>query len=183
LEEPRTTPAEILTASQAGTSVIQLYRVGEVHVVGVKVLRVELVQQMLGLVSGEFYDESRLRKGFEELKRLYGTLGYVNFLPEPVLNFDEQRKVVNLTVNIDEGLQFTVNRIAFTGNTKTPDEVIRREIPFKEGSVFNSSALALTLWRLNQLGLFEEIRIEDFAVKPSPSEPKVDIELRVKEKP
>ena len=52
----------------------------------------------------------------------------------------------------------------------------------KEGTVFNASSLDVSLLRLNQLGLFEEIKTEDFRVEPSPSEPEVDIELRVKEK-
>ena len=93
--------------------------------------------------------------------KLYGSLGYVHFLPEPALDFDEQQKVMNLTVNIDEGPQFTVNRISFTGNMTIPDEVIRREILVKEGEVFNASLWGLSVLRLNQLGFFEEIKIED----------------------
>ena len=69
------------------------------------------------------------------------------------MDFDEQQKVVNLTVNIDEGRQYIVNRISFTGNTTTPDEVIRREILLKEGEVFNASLLTLSLSRLSQLGI------------------------------
>jgi outer membrane protein insertion porin family len=136
----------------------------------------------MGLVSGRVYNESALRQGFENLKQLYGNLGYVNFLPEPVVDFDEQQRVVNLTVNIDEGPQFTVNSISFTGNTTIPDDVIRREILLKEGEVFNASLLYLSLSRLSQLGFFEEIGIEDAWIQPSASEPKVDVNLRVKEK-
>ena len=114
--------------------------------------------------------------------KLYGSLGYVLFLPEPALDFNEQQKVVNLTVKVDEGPQFTVNRISFTGNMTTPDEVIRREILVKEGEVFNTSLWGLSMLRLNQLGFFEDIKEEDSWIKPSLSEPKVDINLRVKEK-
>jgi hypothetical protein len=158
------------------------YIVGEIRVAEAKILSAELIRSSLGLVSGEVYNESRLRQGFKELKTLYGNLGYVDFIPLPVQDFDEYQKVVNLTVNLDEGSQYTVNRISFTGNTATPDEVMRRELLLKEGEVFNASLLTLSLSRLSQLGFFEEIKFEDVRITPLPSEPKVDIDLGVKEK-
>src|SRR5262245_36320696 len=75
-----------------------------------------------------------------------------------------------------------VNLIAFSGNTTTRDKVIRREIMVDEGNIFNSQMWDMSLLRLNQLGYFEEIKNEDAEVKPSPTEPKVDINLKVKEK-
>jgi beta-lactamase regulating signal transducer with metallopeptidase domain len=162
-------------------SEIQEYRIGDINVTGAKSIDEARVRSAIGLVSGEIYDESRLRKGFEELKAIYGSRGYVNFVPEPDLEFHDEQKVVDLTINIDEGPQFTVNRISFTGNTTTRDEVLRREIPFKEGDVFDASLLDALRFRLNQLGLFEEIRVEDFLVQPSPLEPKVDIGVSVRE--
>jgi outer membrane protein insertion porin family len=158
------------------------YIVGEIKVTEAKILSADLIRSSLGLVSGEVYNESRLRQGFKELKTLYGNLGYVHFIPLPVQDFDEYQKVVNLTVNLDEGSQYTVNRISFTGNTTTPDEVMRRELLLREGAVFNASLLTLSLSRLSQLGLFEEIKFEDVRVTADPSEPKVDIDLRVREK-
>jgi beta-lactamase regulating signal transducer with metallopeptidase domain len=158
------------------------FNVGEIKVTGAKVLHPDFIRSSLGLVSGEVYDESRLRKGFYDLKKLYDSLGYINFLPDPVQDFDEQQKVVNLNVYIDEGRQFTVNRITFTGNTTTRDEVIRREIFVKAGDVFNSTLWYVSVSRLNQLGFFEDIKEEDSWIEPSPNEPKVDITLRLKEK-
>jgi outer membrane protein insertion porin family len=158
------------------------YIVGDIKVTEAKILSADLIRSSLGLVSGDVYNESRLRQGFGELKTLYGNLGYVNFIPLPLQDFDEQQKVVNLTVNLDEGSQYTVNRISFTGNTTTPDEVMRRELLLKEGQFFNASLLTLSLSRLSQLGFFEEIKFEDVRITPNPSEPKVDIDLRVREK-
>src|SRR5262249_26081332 len=85
-------------------------------------------------------------------------------------------------INIDEDRQFYVNHITFTNNTTTQDKVIRREVMVAEGQVFNSSAWDMSLQRLNQLGYFEEIKTENAEVKPSSTEPQVDINLKVKEK-
>jgi outer membrane protein insertion porin family len=78
--------------------------------------------------------------------------------------------------------QYFVNRIRFTGNRSTRDDVIRREVLLKEGEVFNSSLLDDTLVRLNQMGIFEVIKPEDARIDLHPNEPKLDIDIRVKEK-
>jgi beta-lactamase regulating signal transducer with metallopeptidase domain len=190
VQAPQTAPTRIATVAQTGgergspwlSRVMSEYRVGQVRVAGAKILDNDAIRSSIGLVSGEVYDESRIHEGFQALTEFYGSLGYVNFLPEPVLDFDDQKKVVNLTINIDEGPQYTVNRISFTGNMTTPDQVIRWEILLKEGQIFNASLLDSSLLRLNQLDLFDEIKFADFWIKPLPNEPKLDIDLRVHEK-
>jgi outer membrane protein insertion porin family len=158
------------------------YRVGEVKVTGNKVFNEALIRFILGLVPGEVFNEERLRKSFDNLKKLYGSRGYINFTAVPAQDFDEEKKLVNLNINIDEERQYYVNRIAFAGNTTTRDKVIRREVMVAEGQIFNSNAWDTSIQRLNQLGYFEEIKPEDAEVKPSPTEPQVDINLKVKEK-
>ncbi|PYS18743.1 MAG: outer membrane protein assembly factor BamA [Acidobacteria bacterium] len=158
------------------------YRVGDVKVTGAKQFNETVVKSVLGLVPGEVFNEERLRKSFENLKKLYGARGYINFTAVPVQDFDEAKKLVNLNINVDEDRQFYVNRIAFSGNTTTRDKVIRREVMVEEGQVFNSALWDMSLQRLNQLGYFEEIKTEDAEVKPNPTQPQVDINLKVKER-
>jgi outer membrane protein insertion porin family len=158
------------------------YRVGEVKVTGNKQFNELVIRAILGLVPGEVFNEERMRKSFENLKKLYGSRGYINFSAVPLQDFDETKKVVNLNFNIDEERQYYVNRISFLGNTTTRDKVIRREVMVEEGQVFNSSLWDMSLQRLNQLGYFDEIKTEDAEVKPSPTDPQVDINLKVKEK-
>jgi len=175
LQGPQTSPA-IIRAVPPG------YRVGEITVTGAKTFKNEFIRSGLGLLPGEVFNESRLRQGIEDLKKLYGQLGFAYFAAKPVLDSDEQKKLVNLTVTVDEGRQYFVNRITFTGNTTVRDEVIRREISVIEGYVFNSLSLEVSLVRLNRLGLFEEIKIEDASIKPAGDQRKLDIELNLREK-
>jgi outer membrane protein insertion porin family len=158
------------------------YKIGDVKVVGAKALNDAFIKAVLGLVPGQVYNESALRKGFDNLKKLYGAQGYVNFSAVPAQELDEDKKLVNLTVNIDEDRQFTINRITFAGNVTTRDKVIRREVLVEEGQLFNSSVWDLSLLRLNQLGYFEEIKAEDAEIKPSTTDNTLDINLKVKEK-
>ncbi len=158
------------------------YKVGDVKITGNKEIPAEIIKAVLGLAPGAVYNDSLMRKGFDNLKKVYGGRGYINFTPVPMYDFDEERKLVNLTIDIDEDRQFFVNRIAFAGNTTTRDKVIRREILVDEGQVFNSQLWDISLLRLNQLGYFEEIKTEDAEVKPDPNDAEVDITLKVREK-
>ncbi|PYS54158.1 MAG: outer membrane protein assembly factor BamA [Acidobacteria bacterium] len=158
------------------------YKVGDVKITGSKELNENVIKAVLGLVPGQVYNDTLLHKGFESLKKVYGSRGYINFTPVPVFDDDDVKKVRNINISIDEDRQFFVNRIAFSGNTTTRDKVIRREVMVDEGQVFNSALWDVSIQRLNQLGYFEEIKTEDAEVKPHPTEPEVDINLKVKEK-
>jgi outer membrane protein insertion porin family len=160
----------------------QQYRVGNVKIVGSTQISPDFIQSVIGLVPGQVYSDSRLRNGFDSLKRIYGTAGYLNFTAIPVQDIDEQKKLVNLTINIDEDRHFAIRHISFTGNATTDIDLIRRKLLVQEGQTFNASLWELSLSRLNQLGYFEEIRNEDVAIRMSTTEPTLDINVTVKEK-
>jgi len=88
---------------------VQQYRVGTIKVIGAKVLPTDRIRQVLALVSGEVYDQSQLLVGLNALAKAYGRLGFINSKATPVLDFDKERMIVNLTVNIDEDRQFYLN--------------------------------------------------------------------------
>ena len=73
-------------------------------------------------------------------------------------------------MRMQEGEQYFVNRITFTGNTTTRDNVIRREMRLVEGGVFNTEALKYSVRRLNQLGYFKNARRrrQDIDVEKTP---------------
>jgi outer membrane protein insertion porin family len=91
---------------------------------------------------------------------------------------------VDITLRIDEGPQYFVNRITFTGNTTTRDKVIRREMRLVEGDVFNTEALKYSVRRLNQLGYFAQLEgnEKDTKVDKVPDrENAVDVTVRLQE--
>ncbi|PYR79514.1 MAG: outer membrane protein assembly factor BamA [Acidobacteria bacterium] len=90
--------------------------------------------------------------------------------------------VVNVTVRMEEGKQYFVNRITFVGNTTTRDNVIRREIRLFEGGVFNTEALKYSVRRINQLGYFKNVEGEAIDVQKTPgADAKVDVKIKVEE--
>jgi len=163
----------------------RLYHLHSITFVGVKAFKEPstVLLPLFGMRLNDTFSTEKLRKGLENLRNLYGQFGYYNFVPEPDFGFDNGPDQVDLTINAEEGKQFWVRRIDFTGNTTTRDKVIRREIMLDEGDIFNTKLWDYSILRLNQLGYFEILKKEDAAdIKTNPNSDTVDITLKVKER-
>jgi outer membrane protein insertion porin family len=135
------------------------------------------------MAPGDVFSTDKLRKGIEQLRKTYGQFGYIDFVPEPNFDIVPNTDQIDLTLTADEGKQFFIRRIDFSGNTTTRDKVIRREVLLDEGDMFNTQLWDLSILRLNQLGYFEMLKKEDAAdIKRNPQSNTVDITLRVKER-
>ncbi len=143
------------------------------------------LRSLFAMKDGEIFSREKVAKGLENLRKAYGEAGYINFTSVPDTKFDDEKKIVNLEIDVDEGKQFYVRRIEFTGNTTTRDKVIRREIALEEGQIYNSRYWELSLMRLNQLGYFEQLKPEDQNTTERHLDEKagtVDLTLKVHEK-
>jgi outer membrane protein insertion porin family len=162
------------------------YRVGAITFKNNKaVSNVKALRSLFPIKDGDIFDRSKIAKGLENLRKAYGELGYINFTSIPNTSFDEQKKLVLLDIDVDEGKQFYVRRIEFSGNTTTRDKVIRREIALEEGQQYNQRLWELSLLRLNQLGYFEQLKPDDPNVTErhlNEQEGTVDLTLKVREK-
>lgn len=133
--------------------------------------------------DGEYFNATLFGKGLEALRKAYGQYGYIKFVGSPTPRFDEAKKLIYLDIDIDEGKQFYVSRIEFTGNTITRDKVIRRELLIEEGQLYNSQLWDLSLLRLNQLNYFEPLKVEqDSESRENTDDSTVDLLLKLKEK-
>jgi outer membrane protein insertion porin family len=157
------------------------YRLGDLEFEGLTVLKEQFVRDFIKLKPGEIYNESKFKKAYEQLRELYGTLGYFQWTASTQRTPDAERKVVNVVVRMEEDLQYFVGRIDFVGNDTTKDKVIRREVFLNEGSVFNTEALKMSVQRINQLGYFKPMEGAP-DIRPNPTEEnKVDITFKVEE--
>ena len=162
------------------------YRLGEITFSGNKeVNNVKALRSLFPMKDGDIFSREKVAKGLENLRNAYRELGHINFTSIPNTTFDEDKKLVNLTIDIDEGKKFFVRRIEFAGNTTTRDKVIRREVALEEGQVYDERLWKLSLLRLNQLGYFEALKPDDPNVTETHLDEKngtVDLTLKVKEK-
>ncbi|HVU48491.1 MAG TPA: outer membrane protein assembly factor BamA, partial [Terracidiphilus sp.] len=160
------------------------YRLGTITFTGNDPhFNVKALRATFPIKDGDWFNATDIQKGLENLKKAYGGLGYINFgaIPRPI--YDDQKKTVSLAVDIDQGKQFYVSRIEFTGNTITRDRVIRRELLLDEGSVYNSQLWEYSLLRLNQLEYFDPLKVDqDTEAHQNPDNGTVELLLKVKEK-
>jgi outer membrane protein insertion porin family len=158
------------------------YRVDEIVIKDCKVFKPEALVKAFGLNKGDVVNHKKIKDALEQIKKLYGNLGYITWAYLPDQEFDDAKKTMKMTFTFVEDKQFFVNRINFAGNTKTKDKVMRREFILEEGNVFSSYLLDTSVLKLNQLGFFERIEEKDYEVKPNEKTGLVDVNLKVKEK-
>ena len=161
------------------------YKLAKVNFVGVKLFRTPetLMRPLFAMQEGDTFSTARLRKGLEQMRKLYGEFGYIDMVPEPDIQAIPNSDKIEFTLSVDEGKQFFVRRIDFSGNTTTRDKVIRRELLIDEGDMFNSRLWEVSILRLNQLGYFEALKQEESAdIKRDTKTNTVDITLKLKER-
>lgn len=161
------------------------YRLNKINFVGVKLFRTPdtFMRPLFQMGQGDIFSTAKLRKGLENLRKLYGEFGYIDFVPDPSFDPVPGTNKMDLTLTVDEGKQFFVRRIDFSGNTTTRDKVIRRELLIDEGDMYNTRLWEMSILRLNQLGYFEALKENEAAdIKRNPQSSTVDITLKVKER-
>jgi len=167
------------------------YRIGELTVEGSVEVPSGYLLSLFKIRQGELYSEKDIRDGLTKARELYGALGRFEFTAYPDLRPRDRgsddpadnTSVVDVTLRVDEGPRYLINRITFVGNTTTRDQVIRREMRVYEGGVFNSEALKTSIRRLNQLGYFKPIEDQkNIQVDKIPDiADKVDLTLKLEE--
>ncbi len=187
------------------------YKVSEFDIAGNTVVKTDYLKPLFKTNPGDWYSEKNVRKGLDKARETYGTGGYYEFTGFPDYKFSDDpipnepeapsslkapeadtpppktsgdSPTVHVTMRLQEGQQFFVNRLTFVGNTTTHDNVIRREMRIIEGAPFNTEALKYSVKRLNQLGYFKALEGKpgEVDVQKTPNETnKVDIKLKLEE--
>ncbi len=155
------------------------YRIGELKITGNKVLHSFLLFRNLKIASGQIFDRSVLRSDIDRLLDLYMEEGYAQADIDPLIDVNTKDKLANITLSVHEDSIFRIGRIEISGNTKTRDKVIRREMRLDEGDIFNKKLLKRSYQRINNLNYFETV---DISPSPRAEEKLIDLNVKVKEK-
>jgi outer membrane protein insertion porin family len=156
------------------------FNLGEIDIAGDIITTREELLEKLKIESGEVFNRSKITKGIEALGIMYGDEGYANAEFKPLSRVNPEEKTVDLTIEITKKDLVYIERIDITGNVRTRDKVIRREIEVTEGSLFNASGLKRSRNNLRRLGYFEGVTID----RSEGSEPdKMKLDVKVKERP
>jgi outer membrane protein insertion porin family len=156
------------------------YRVDQVRIQGVSVFPEEEVRRLIRIKSGDVYSRSRLREAVRAIADLYSTIGRAAVDVVPRSEPFPATATVNLIFDIAEGPEVYVERINISGNTRSQDKILRREIPMAEGDLFTLQKLQRARQRLINLGYFEKV---DITTQPGKDKTRIIVNVEVTERP
>lgn len=157
------------------------YRIGKIKLAGKLVVPQKKLFSALTVTSGEIFSRKAVAESTTHITDLLGNKGYafanVNAVPE----VDKKDKTVDLTFFVDPGKRAYVRRINISGNTKTRDVVIRREIRQQEGGWVSTKLINRSRVRIQRLGYFKDVNVETVPVPGTTDQ--VDVDFSVVERP
>ena len=155
------------------------FKFGESKFLGDALYKPEELESLKIYSDGDIYSQEKVNAVKQQLIRKYGNAGYyyaeVNVVPQ----IDNDTKIVGLNYYINPGQQVSVRRINFTGNTKTADDVLRREMRQMEGALASGEKIELSKVRLERTGFFKTVEIVPARIPNSPDQ--VDLNVNVEE--
>jgi outer membrane protein insertion porin family len=157
------------------------YTISSIKLAGNLLDREAELNKLIKIRPGDLFSAEKLQAATKAIVDKLGEYGYafatVNGLPQ----IDQEHHTVDLTLQVDPSRRVYVRRINVVGNTRTRDEVVRREMRQLENSWFDSNRLALSKDRINRLGYFTDVDVTTEPVEGTPDQ--VDVDVKVAEKP
>ncbi|WP_016686904.1 outer membrane protein assembly factor BamA [Neisseria sicca] len=157
------------------------FRWGDVRIEGdTREVPKEELQKLLTMKKGKWYERAQMVKSLESIQNRMGTAGYafseVNVQPMP----NAETQTVDFVLNVEPGRKIYVNEINITGNNKTRDEVVRRELRQMESAPYDTSKLQRSKERVELLGYFDNVQFDAVPVANTPDQ--VDLNMSVNER-
>lgn len=133
----------------------------------------------LQLKPGEVFSRSQLRNDITMLTDLFGDLGYAFANITPLTKIEADKKIIDIAFDVEKGEKVYINRINISGNTRTRDKVLRRELRLTEGELYSATGLKKSKQNLMNTGYFEEATV---ATAPGGADNRLNVNVGVKEK-
>ena len=162
-----------------------LYRVGEIRIDGAKIFAPTQILEMINFKRGDIANGQLLSKAlYERLNETYSNLGHIQYTAEITPKFHQDSPnegLVDFDIVIDEGQQFRIRSIKFTGGDKATTDLMRRELMVHDGEVFNYDLWKQSVAKMNNTGLFDRIDLDkDVDFKADQNTPLLDITIHLK---
>jgi outer membrane protein insertion porin family len=155
------------------------FRVGSLALKGNALISEEDMKKEIKLAKGDIFSREVLRQDVNRIMDRYDSIArpFANVIPQ--FSIDQEKKLVAIQIDIQEGGEVRIGRINITGNSKTRDKVIRREMRLDEGDLYSKKALKRSYERINNLNFFETVEL---VPERRQQEPIMDLNVKVKEK-
>jgi outer membrane protein insertion porin family len=157
----------------------EVYKISETKVTGDTIVSQEEMEKLVISKPGDTFSRRLLEATSDAMIAVLGNVGYAFANVTPVPDVDREKRTVKINFFVEPGQRVYVRRVVFKGNTRTADEVLRREMRQFEGMWYSQAAIDRSKVRLQRLGYFSEVNIETPQV--AGTEDQVDVEVNVKE--
>ncbi|MBT8048898.1 MAG: outer membrane protein assembly factor BamA [Xanthomonadales bacterium] len=158
-----------------------VYGVDEVSITGDLVIDEGTIRRLIITQPGEIFSRKKIEQSVENISAVLSNIGYAFANVNPITDVDRDNRLVSINFFVDPGKRVYIRRIQFVGNSKTKDEVLRREMRQMEGAWFSQSAIDRSKIRMQRLTYFEQVEIETPAVPGTDDQ--VDVVVTVQERP
>lgn len=159
----------------------EVYGVDEVQITGDLVIDEGTLRRLIIVQPSEIFSRKKVEQSVENITGILSNIGYAFANVNPITDVDRDNRLVSINFFVDPGKRVYVRRIQFVGNSKSKDEVMRREMRQMEGGWFSQSAIDRSRVRMQRLTYFETVEMETPAVPGTDDQ--VDIIVSVVERP
>ncbi len=178
-------PKTLVSPDKSGIEVIfkiiegPKFKIGEISFKGDLLKTSEEFLEVMASDDQKYFSQQVIMKDLSELQAIYGDQGYAyaNIVPRPIMN--DKTEIMDLVFQIDKGEKVSIGEIKITGNTKTRDKVIRRELKLIEGELYNETSKRNSLANLNRLGFFKAVDLQPITDSGDPAV--MDLNVQVEE--
>ncbi len=159
----------------------KVFKVGKVDIIGDLLGQSNYIKENLLLKTGDVFSNINLQNSLMIIQERLGDFGYAFARAVPVTKFKNDDNTVDFEINVNSGNRVYVRRINISGNAKTRDEVIRRELRQLESAWYDAEAIRLSRSRIDRLGYFQSVEVRTLPI--SGVQDQVDIGIEVEERP
>jgi outer membrane protein insertion porin family len=156
-----------------------IYKVTNVKLLGDLILPEKTMRQFVFVKEGDTFNRGAIEESSKAIKAVLANIGYAYAKATPIPKLDKDKRTVDLTMYVEPGQRVYVRRVVFEGNTRTEDNVLRREMRQLEGSWYSQAAIDRSKIRLQKLGYFKKVDIDKKMV--AGTQDKVDVSVKVEE--
>jgi len=154
------------------------YSVGEVKIENAEPEAIEAIQKKREVAVGDIFSRDKLQQDMALLTEHYSEQGYAFAEVKPRFQLDDEEDLVTLTLDLDRGERVSIEEITISGNTRTRDKVVRRELVIAEGDLYSDSGLKRSREEAYRLGFFEKV---DFNIERGSAPDKVRLNVDIEE--
>lgn len=160
------------------------YNIGEINIINhVEKFDEKILEKEILIKKGKIYNSDLIEKTVDKMVEVMSEKSYAFANIEPVLKRNRDEKIIDIDFVIRETPRIYINQIRISGNSRTHDEVIRRELRIREGDAYNITKINRSKQRIENLGFFEKTEFKTKRINDNSQDgDKVDIEIEVKEK-